>query len=157
MNLFEIDQEIRNLVDPDTGELQDYEAFAALQMEKTRKIDNLMKFYKETVALANALVGEIQSLLERKQKLVKRAERLKQYLESVLGGEKYESAAGEVRYRRSESVEPDDGFIEWAKDNAPEFLKSEPKVDKTALKDAIKAGKNVEHAVLLVKTNMQIK
>ena len=38
MTLYEIDQAIQGLVDPETGELMDYEAFAALQMDRDARL-----------------------------------------------------------------------------------------------------------------------
>ena len=41
MTIYEIDNRIAELVDPETGELLDYEAFAELQMEREAKIENM--------------------------------------------------------------------------------------------------------------------
>ena len=38
MTLYEIDSAIQALVDPESGELMDYDAFAALQMEREVKL-----------------------------------------------------------------------------------------------------------------------
>ena len=47
MKLYEIDDAMAALIDPDTGELKDYEAFAALNMERERKIEGMVAWYKD--------------------------------------------------------------------------------------------------------------
>jgi len=165
MTIFEIDNSIRALmegaVDAETGEVLDADELLAqykeLAMAREEKIDNTIRYFKETLALAKALADEIKALTERKRVLENKAERTKKLIETVMAGEKYTSAAGAISYRGSESAEPDDQFIEWAEKNAPELLKVEIKADKTAIKEAIKAGKTVEHAEIVKKQNIQIK
>lgn len=59
MTLYEIDQAIQGLVDPETGELMDYEAFAALQMDRDAKIENMALWYKDLMADAKAMLDLI--------------------------------------------------------------------------------------------------
>ena len=80
MTLYEIDQAIQGLVDPETGELMDYEAFAALQMDRDAKIENMALWYKDLMADAKAIKEEADTLNERRKALENKAERLKSYL-----------------------------------------------------------------------------
>ena len=59
MNIYQIDQEILNLVDPETGEIMDWEAFDALQMAREAKIENVACWYKNLVAEAAAIRQEV--------------------------------------------------------------------------------------------------
>ena len=77
MTLYEIDQAIQGLVDPETGELMDYEAFAALQMDRDAKIENMALWYKDLMADAKAIKEEADTLNERRKALENKAERLK--------------------------------------------------------------------------------
>ena len=67
MTLYEIDQAIQGLVDPETGELMDYEAFAALQMDRDAKIENMALWYKDLMADAKAIKEEADTLNERRK------------------------------------------------------------------------------------------
>ena len=41
MNIYEIDRAITDLFDAETGEIIDFDALAALQMERDQKIENV--------------------------------------------------------------------------------------------------------------------
>ena len=58
MPLYEIDQSIKALVDPETGELLDYEAFARLQMEREAKLENIALWIKDLRAKAEEIKAE---------------------------------------------------------------------------------------------------
>lgn len=65
MTLYEIDQAIQGLVDPETGELMDYEAFAALQMDRDAKIENMALWYKDL--MADAMAAKLVEALKQLQ------------------------------------------------------------------------------------------
>jgi hypothetical protein len=89
MTLYEIDQKLMELVDPETGELLDYEAFAAFQMEREEKIENMGLWVKELSAESAAIKQEIDNLTKRKTAADKKAESLKRYLSLILNGQKF--------------------------------------------------------------------
>ena len=62
MTLYEIDQRITELVDPETGELLDFDAFQALQMDRQEKIENAVLWYKDLIAPAKASKEEVENL-----------------------------------------------------------------------------------------------
>ena len=62
MTIYEIDNRIAELVDPETGELLDYEAFAELAMEREAKIENMALWYKDLTAEAKAIREEERAL-----------------------------------------------------------------------------------------------
>lgn len=162
MTIYEIDQTIMNLlgqVDEETGEaLFDVEQLEALQMERDRKIENLALAYKNLIAEAKAIKAEEEALSKRRKVTENEAERAKNYLEFVLNGETYKSAKAAVSYRRSESVEIQPDFVEWAYHNNPSLLRMrEPDADKTAIKAALKNGEEIPYAVLVPKQSMTIK
>ncbi len=158
MNLYEINQQIMELVDPETGELIDFEAFEALQMQRNEKIENLVLWVKDLNAEAAAIKTEINALSERQKATVKKAESVKSFLQDVLNGDKFKTARCSVSYRKSKSVSVDDDFIEWAKENADDLLTyKEPTASLTAIKVAISSGRAVEHAVINENNNIVIK
>ena len=124
MTLYEIDQAIQGLVDPETGELMDYEAFAALQMDRDAKIENMALWYKDLMADAKAIKEEADTLNERRKALENKAERLKSYLSLALDGEKFQTARCSVTFRKTSSVQ----------------VSKEPEVSKTGIGKLIKEG-----------------
>ncbi len=158
MNIYQIDEAILNLIDPETGEIMDYDAFVELQMARETKIENMALWIKNLTAEAAAIKAERDALAEREKAAKNRAEGLKKYLAQILNGEKFSTPRVAISYRKSTAVEVDDGFLDWAKKNADQYLRyKEPEVDKTALRDAIKAGQEFEYARLIENQSLQIK
>lgn len=145
MTIYEIDQRITELVDPDTGELLDLEAFTALAMERERKIEGMALWVKELTALASDIKDEISVLQERKKAAEGKAERLKGYLAEILDYKKTVRPTYEVTFRRSSKCVPAEGFIEWAQTHRRDDLLSykPPAVSLTAVKEALRAGEDV--------------
>ena len=151
--LYEIDERIKALVDEETGEIRDFEAFYALGMELSDKRENIAMWIKDLLAEAQMYKAEIQSLERRKSLAEHKADNLKKYLAANLNGEKFKTSKVECSFRKSESVNVTDISA------IPEiYLKySEPTADKTAIKAAIKEGKEIAGAELVTKNNLQIK
>lgn len=152
MTIFEIENGIRECVDEETGEIIDIEKLEALEMARDQKIENVGMWYKESLAEANAIKAEKMKLAERQKTAENRAESLKNYLDFVVGGGKFESARVTISYRKSTAVE-----IEDESKVPDEFCKITREVRKTDLKDAIKKGVVIEGVTLLDKQNIQIK
>lgn len=162
MKIYEIENAISDLlarVDEETGEiLFDPAQLEALQMERDGKIENLALAWKNLTAEAKAIKAEEESLAKRRKAAENAAERAKSYLEFVLNGEQFKSPKVAVRYRKSESVEPAPGFIDWALANDDSLIRyKEPEADRTAIKKAMKDGKEIPFVTLVTKTSMTIK
>lgn len=154
MTLYEIDEEILNLVDQDTGEVIDVERLEQLEMERDKKVSNVACWIKNLKAEAEALKAEKNNLAKRQTACENKAEQLKDYLTYALNGMKYKDARCSISYRKSESVELDDTAINTLPD---EYIKIEKTVKKAELKDAIKAGYEFEGCRLVEKNNIQIR
>lgn len=158
MTIYEIDNAITGLVDPETGEILDYEAFANLQMERSAKIENMALWYKEILAEGAAIRNEEKTLTDRRKSLESKAKRLKEYLAYITDGQKYESPRVAITWRKSTTVELDDDFINWAQNNNSALLRfSEPEPNKTEISKVLKAGGEIHGARLVDKYNMQVK
>lgn len=161
MNLYEINAKITELIDPETGEILDYDAFAALAMEQQEKQENMALWYKDLCAEAEAIRNEEKALAERRKACERRAERLKEFLSQMLCGSAFKTARVAVSFRSSTAVEIADeaAFIQAMEENGlTKYLKySAPEVNKTAIKDAIKQGEVIEGAELVKRQNMTIK
>lgn len=163
MTIYEIDNRIAELVDPETGELLDYDAFASLQMERDTKIENMALWYKDLTAEAKAIREEEKALAERRKSAENKAERLKAYLDEALAGQSYKSARVSVSYRKSMALDiADEDVATVIKELETCGLDSclmyqAPKISKTELTKALKAGAVVPGAELVERVNIQIR
>lgn len=82
MNLFEIENEIMNCWDQETGEIFDSKKMDQLEMARDTKIENIALYIKNLTADAEALKAEKQSFAERQKAAENKAEALKRYLAS---------------------------------------------------------------------------
>lgn len=141
MSIYDIDAAIVQLVDMETGEVSDEEAFDALQMARDEKIENIGLYIKDLTAEAKAIKDEEAALAARRKTAENKIERLKNLLDYALRGAKFTTPRLKVSYRKSQTVEVSDGFVKWADEHRPDLLVySEPKPLKTAIKDAVKDG-----------------
>ena len=135
MNVYEIDNEMLSLIDEETGEIKDYEAFEELQMQKEEKIENVALWYKNLVAESKAIREEEKSLAERRKTLEHRAESLKNFVNRTLQGNKFATSKVAISYRKSTAVEVDDEFIDYAMKNNNDLLTfKRPEPNKTVIK-----------------------
>lgn len=158
MNLYEIEKEILNCVDTETGEIINIEALNALKIQRDVKIENIALWIKNLLSDAEQIKAE-KDVLEKREKVIRnKAESLKKYLSDYMGGGKFSTPRVVISFRKSESVEIPD--IEKLKklDNADSYLKySDPVPDKAAIKQAIKGGVEIPGCSLVEKNNIQIK
>lgn len=157
MKLYEIPGEITDLLDPETGEITDEEALGKLLRKWNNGVEWLALEVKNSLAEAEALKKEKEAFAARQKTAENRAKSLKNYLGFLLNGEKFKTDRVQISWRRSEQVQTDDEFILWALENNAYLRFKEPEVDRAALKDALKQGIEVPHAVLVENQNIQIK
>lgn len=159
-NLFEIDRALleawERCVDPETGEINEdlYEEFEALQLQRDKKIENVACWIKNLASDAEAMKAEAKNLTERAKAAEKKAENLKHYLELALHGEKFQSARAAISWRHAKSVRVDPDAV-LPDEYIRRKITEEP--DKTAIKAAIVAGKEIEGCELVETVSLQIK
>ena len=141
MTLYEIDSEIIGCMDEETGEIIEG-AMEELELDNIQKAENIALSIKNDTAMAKALKEEIDKLTQRLRTCNNGIDSKKKYLPYLLGDKKLKTARVSVSYRNSESVTIDDlGSL------TEEYIRiPEPQADKTAIKKAIKAGKEVAGA-----------
>jgi len=153
-SIYEIDQQIMQCIDFETGEIVDAEKLNALQIEKDKKIEGIACWIKNLNAEAQNIKAEEQALAERRKSKESTAERLKQYLSNVLEAMPFESPRVKITFRKSTAVNiTDESKL------ADAFKKTETvvKIDKKAIGDALKLGEIVDGAELVENQNIQIK
>lgn len=153
MNLFEIENEIMNCWDQETGEILDSDRLDQLEMERDTKIENIALYIKNLTADAEALKAEKQSFAERQKAAENKVESLKKYLATYLAGQKFSTPRVAISFRKTSSVNVTD-----ISQLPEEFLKfADLMPDKTAIKAAIKAGTSVAGAEIVEGKSMSIK
>ena len=152
MTLYEIDQRILDLIDTESGEIADMEAFEMLQMERDRKLEGIALAYKNFSAEAKALGEQKKSFADREKAALNKAERCRKLLERGLAGQKMETPMVAVSYRKSTAVEITDlDALPFA------YTVTEIKPDKERITAALKNGENVPGAEFVTRQNIQIK
>ena len=160
MTLWEIDKRISDIlevgmhIDEETGEVFLPEDLDLLNIERDEKIEGIALYVKNLKAEADAIHTEIDSLKDRAESKKKKAERLAQYLSSVLCGKKFETAKASLSFRKSSVVQINNELLV-----PEEFMKvkTEKKPDKSAIANRIKCGEFVPGCELVEKNNLQIK
>lgn len=161
MTIYEIDNQIASLIDEETGELLDVQAFTDLQMEREKKVENMVLWLKNLSAQSAAIKKEIDVLTERKRRADRKCESLKRYITEILGGEKFSTAKCSVSYRRSKSLQVKDNasLVSWLEENGHSDLvvRNEPEVSKKSVTDLIKQGEEVPFAEIIENTSLVVK
>lgn len=153
MNLYEIDREILDCVDVETGEVFNEAKFEELSLSRDAKIENICLWIKNLKAEAEALKAEKDSFAQRQKAAENKMESLKKYIAGYLEGTPFESAKVKVSFRKSESLDIAENAV-----IPEEYLKyKEPDVDKVGLKAAIKKGMHFEGVSVIENQNIQIK
>lgn len=151
--MYDIDQEILDCVDLETGEILDGERLTALQMERERKLEGVALWVKDLKAEAEAVKAEADKLTARKKALDNKIDSIKTWLLQALNGEKLKTPRCNVYQTHSQKVVIDDekALIDMLMSSpfGEKFLRmKEPEIDKNALKDSMKQGYEYEFAHL---------
>ena len=143
-----------------TGEIIDTDALDALEMERSKKIEQIALWIKNLLSDAKASREEEKALADIRHAAERKAESLTQYLALCLNGEKFSTPRCKISYRTSTAVALEDPVkaLEWCKEHAESAIKyADPTLDKTALRDLLKAGVEIDGAALETRSNLQIK
>lgn len=153
-SLYEINQQLLDTIDLDTGEIIDTHKFDQLQLERNEKLENVALWYKNLLSEAAAYKAEKDVFAEKQKRAEAKADSLKKYLDSSLNGSKFETVKVNVSYRKSTSVEVVDQTL------IPEqYLRTVTTVapDKTEIAKALKLGELVNGVQFKESSNIQIK
>jgi len=165
MELYSINKTLSALIEADndtvinseTGEVHDRGYALELREAAIAQTESYGLWIKNQNALIEALRNEEKAFAERRRFLETRLERNENFLAEILKeihGGKFESANVKMGFRKSESVDIVDPkllstrFVE---------LKIQEMPNKSAIKEALKAGEKVEGAVLVERQHLQIK
>jgi Siphovirus Gp157 len=164
MNLYEINSEYRAVLErcsqyaeDNLGEISPElsSELDAIEMERDKKIENTLLYYKNEIATAEAIKIERNRLAAREIIHQRNAEWSKKYLASIVpAGQKIEYGSGCISWRKSTSVE-----IMFKEDIPEKFMRIIPAIkepDKVAIKAELVAGSLVPGAQLKISQNIQL-
>ena len=151
--LYEIKKEILDCIDLETGEIISPEKLEALQMDKHEKLRNIAFVALNAAADAKAYEEQEKKFAARKRSAKATVEWARETLARELAGQKMKEPEFSISYRKSEAVEvADEAAV------PDEFRIPQPdKIDKTALKAALKNGAVIAGAQIVERQNIQIK
>ena len=153
--LYEINQDILDCVDLETGEILDTARLDALQMEREAKLEGVALWVKDLKAEADAVKAEADKLNARKKALDSKIEAIKTWLLQALDGGKLKTARCNVYQTHSQRVAivgDEKDLIAWLERNTEDprdYIRyKEPELRKDEIKKALKDGKEIEYAKL---------
>lgn len=163
LTLYQIDERLQQAM-----EAADYEAsqndgiipeelaaqLDGLEMEREQKAINIARYIKNLNAEAAAYDAEADRLFRNARAVKNRVDFLKSWISYIMPGWKYKDATCTVSWRKSERLEIID-----ANSVPAEFKRivTEEKIDKTAIKEAIKTTGTVDYAKIVECQNIQIR
>lgn len=132
----------------------DPERLENLYMERNQKIENVALWIKNLESDVLALKAEKEAFAARQKAAENKVDGLKKWLAAALQGDKFSTAKCAISFRRSEQVDIRDESLV-----PKEFLKETItyKPDRTAIKEAMKAGQEISGCLLIENLNPQIK
>lgn len=160
MKLYEISDAIRAAldhidVDPETGEILSADALHAVEAEASDKIEATALYLRELDAEAKAAKDEADRMIARVKSMQKRSDYLKSMLlEALHATGKVKTARVSVSIRTSKAIEVADGVT---LPDAFVTVRTTTTPNKTALKEAIEAGADIEGVRLVERESVQIK
>ena len=160
--LYDIDQEILDCVDQETGEILDSEKLTALQMDRDRKLEGVALWIKDLNYESAMIKEEADKLTARKRALDNKITGLKMWLLIALDGEKLKTPRCNVYQTHNQKVVIDDekALIDMfmSSPSGEKFLRmKDPEIDKNALKESMKQGYEYEFAHMETTESVVIK
>ena len=151
--LYEIDQDILDCVDMETGEILDVEKLDALQMERERKLEGVALWVKDLRAEADAVKAEADKLNARKRALDNKVTALKSWLLIAMDGGKLKTPRCNVYPTHSQRVAVADEkklieFLQTLEDPEKFLTFKDPELRKDEIKKALKDGYHIPGAEL---------
>ena len=160
MKLYEIAPALRFalddiVVDEETGEILNADALHAVEAQAAEKIEATALYLRELDAEAKAAKDEADRMIARVKSMQKRSDYLKAMLLDALHATgKVKTARVTVSIRTSKAIEVADGVT------LPDVfvtVRTTTTPNKTALKEAIEAGADIEGVRLVERESVQIK
>ena len=151
--LYDIDQDILNCVDLETGEILDTEKLDALQMEREAKLEGVALWVKDLKAESAAVKEEADKLTTRRKAIDNKIESIKTWLVHALDGEKLKTPRCNVYQTHSQRVAVADepaliNFLQTLEEPEKFLRFKDPELKRDEIKKALKDGTIIPGAEL---------
>jgi chromosome condensin MukBEF ATPase and DNA-binding subunit MukB len=151
--LYEINQDILDCINDESGEILDVEKLDALQMEREAKLEGVALWVKDLKAEADAVKAEADKLTARKRALDNKIDGLKEWLKFALNGEKLKTPRCNVYQTHNQRVTVADeakliSFLQTLEDPEKFLRFKDPELKKDDIKKALKEGTIIPGAAL---------
>lgn len=155
--LYDIDQDLMDCFDPDTGEILDDEKFEALSIERDEKIEGVALAIKNLTAELEAYDTEMKSFKSKMNTTKKKIEGLTAFLRRATQETNFHTVRVDVRFRRNPvSVKIEDD-AEIPKEYYLPVKIPDPQPDKKAIKEALSEGIEIKGCSLVQNVSMSVK
>ena len=154
MNLYEINSQILDCIDQETGEVMDIDRLEKLNMAKAEKVDNIACWVKNLEADVLAFEAQEKAFADRKAAAKRKIDSLKHYLPDALGGQNFSSDRCAVSFRRSKAVSVLDEAVVPAEYMTENTTRTP---NKTAIAALLKTGTAVPGCELVERVNPSVK
>lgn len=153
MNLYEIQDEILDCIDTETGEIIDAQKLDGLQMAKAEKIQNIALWIKNLRADVAALEAEERAFKKRKTAAKNKLDALTAYLSGFLNGEKIKADKFSISWTTSQSTE----VVDSEQVPLDYWDTPEPVLSKQRILHDLRAGEEIPGVKLSEKKSIVIK
>lgn len=167
MNLYQIDNNIKSLMEIMQEEGMELEAFQeslnTLEGMENDKIDNIISYVKNLKSEIVALKNEEKVLKERRIAKEKQSANLLEYLQGYMEGKdikKFETTRNVLSVRKtptSVKIQDSNNFIKWAEYFHRDLLKETIAPNLTAIKEYINEGNEIPDVTLESGQSLNIK
>lgn len=162
-SIYQIDQNIKNLLDdlPETGEFSNEELhnYEELQMQRAEKQKNTILYYKSIEATELAVNAELERFQKLKASLAKKKQRIADLIAySMDQGKQLEVdfVTCKAKFKKNPPKVVILDEAELPKDYVSVEVKEVTKIDKKAIKEAVKSGREVPGAEVVQEQRLTI-
>ncbi len=159
MTLYQINEEIMNCVDEETGEILNAEKLEQLVLERNTKLENVALWIKNLKAEEKAVKEEEDKFKKRRKAISNKMDDLKKYLFNALNNEKdkgrFKTTRVSIYPLKRESVQIDDNLDLSTLDD--EYVKVSYAADKTALKEDLEQGVIIDGVNIVTNISMVVR
>ena len=153
----DFDQVLNMLYDPDIDEQMVFDTLESIEYDIEEKAENCAKIIKILEGESKTIKEEESRLKSRKKAMENRVDWLKTNLEMTMkntGKTKFKTALFSFNIQKNpQSVE----ILDEEKAMASKFIKIKKEIDKTAIKEAIQAGEQIDFARIIQTEGVRIR
>ena len=155
--LYEIDQDLMDCFDPDTGEILDDEKFESLSMERDEKIEGVALAIKNLTAELEMLDAGEKSFKSKKNVTKRKIEGYTEFLRRATQETNFHTVRVDVKFRRNPMSVKIEDDAEIPEEYYLPVKMPAPQPDRKAIKEALSEGIEIKGCSLVQNVSMSVK